>query len=474
MASPTATFCTMEATPSLPCFDYQRFLLPELILCIFDQLPHRDLLSAAGACSRWRYLALKHPNFAYHVALVVDVKHPASCQRLTAFCAVLRCARQRKVDVCVSVDWRPAAAAVTTDPATGALVLHADTEQNKKPVHAMRTIMAAIRDSLRRIIELELTFGAVHRQTLWEDIFFKLEAPMPRLQEFTFKVGLPQELYDEHHTYLPLRLFARNAPKLWRVTIAGIELNNRPIDAFSKASVVDVATVNTDFDLHALFPNLCELTVRVTPVKVVAMSLCFTWTLDRLKTVVVSRTPIYLADTQQICQVPQTFVTFDVSGLLGNVSLVLFVKPIPSTVVLRLGRIVDSLDPTGSCAVVTIASHNSNTVREFGLRGCTDAELHTILLANLRLFGPRIVAVYAQDCFIDVLPDIFDTLPELEVLNVEWPAIPTPALRRNWHKRVYCPKLRQVNLFDLSSRVEANANVERLRDVIWPGERPSW
>ncbi|KZV93482.1 hypothetical protein EXIGLDRAFT_717082 [Exidia glandulosa HHB12029] len=468
MASPTV--CPIEATPSSPAVDYHRFLLPELILCVFDYLPHRDLLSAANACALWRCLALKHPDFAYHIALVVDVKHPTFCTRLTNFCAALRCALHRNVNVCVSVDWRPASALVRNN--TGALVLQAETVLNADAnpermsrVQAMRTIVAAIGSSLDRIVNLELTFGAVHRQTLFQEVFYKLETPAPHLQEFALKIEMPSKLYDEHRTYLPLSLFARSAPKLWRLTMAGIELNARPLAAFSKVSELDVARVNPAIDMHALFPNLRDLSVRITPFEHVAAALrCVTGKLTRLTTALGPVMSMSLSLSEYMLMIPRTFIILDVSG-----QMISLLKLAPR-IVLRLGRIADPQDPGGYCTVVTIASYDSPVVREFGLRWRTDPELHGILSVNLRVFGPRIVAMYVQDCFLDVLSDFFDTLPELEIITVEWPAIPTSNLRSSLHKRLYCPKLRQVNLIDFASRVEASTNAERLRNAIWPGE----
>ncbi|KZV81073.1 hypothetical protein EXIGLDRAFT_394196 [Exidia glandulosa HHB12029] len=105
-----------DKTPSrsLPVsldLDLSRFVLPELLLSVFDWLPQKDLLSATASCRRWRALAFSHPGFYYHLELVV---HGVDWTPLHTFCARLRYLRERNLRASVVVDW---SLGLTTDPA---------------------------------------------------------------------------------------------------------------------------------------------------------------------------------------------------------------------------------------------------------------------------------------------------------------------------------------------------------------------
>ncbi|KZV93478.1 hypothetical protein EXIGLDRAFT_42937 [Exidia glandulosa HHB12029] len=467
-------------TPSLSLpsdFDYSRFVLPELLLDVFDYLPQRDLLSVSGVCRRWRSLALSHPNLFYHLALNVDVARADVWKTLNTFCAGLLYLRTRNRRASVAVDWSRLSG--VTDTVDRIAIIKSESSLSSSSVTlAVRIVMEAIGDSLAILNKISLTFGAPPDFIFPNTVFpFLSCASAPQLDKFALTVFAP--LMDDPIVLSP-SLFKGVAPKLRDVTLRGVCLDCQSHPALAAASVVDLDLVKLWGSLSSCFPNVHELKMRHLSMFTTIHSLIGT-----LRNLAFGFS-LGMADMgvvlKPFARVPRTLITVNASinGSSGDLTLASFfgAPHEPELYIQLLGNSVDMVQLAVSDKHAD-AEREAKFARIFAFTGFNDAALRGILGKTLRPLTRRIVNVVVAEALLELLPEFFDSLPALESLHVEWSPEASPApLSSSFPNlnasgtRVHVPKLRHLQLIASSYtgnpllRVEVPA--ERLRRVLRP------
>ncbi|KZV81074.1 hypothetical protein EXIGLDRAFT_731882 [Exidia glandulosa HHB12029] len=449
--------------------DLSRFVLPELLLSVFDWLPQKDLFSAAAVCHRWRALVLAHPNLFYHLALVFDLERDNMREWVPVhqFCAGLRYLRERNLRASVAVDGTKIMRTVEWTHQARTTQL-----QVSQPTASSMAVMSAIRDALPILTRLELAFGPVHGAILEKSFLSHLcGAAAPQLQTFSIKLnGFPAQ-----RAVLPERLFAGHAPKLWNCSVYGIKVD-RPVPALFATTVVVVIMLARSSTVHLTdhFPRVRRLAIGHTNLP---MLYSLPKTLRELEFVVYNDVPDLSELLRPLAAVPHVVMT-------------LFARESPSTVDHRsfvslfgdLKQFTESLYmqllDKGDPGVTVLTIHNnvvlnkSSFVRTVLFRRYTDDAFRAVLVANLRPLAAHLLDVAVDEHLFDLLPRVFESLPSTRRLHVYWhPPRSTQMPRVHaGDKRMYCPKLRQLHLAALmTSGPPVEVNAERLQRAIRPG-----
>ncbi|KZV93474.1 hypothetical protein EXIGLDRAFT_717076 [Exidia glandulosa HHB12029] len=431
--------------------DLSRFVLPELLLSVFDWLPQKDLLSAAVVCRRWRALVLAHPNLFYQLALVFDMEHDNMKEWVPVhqFCAGLRYLRERNLRASVVVDWTKI---MRTVEGTSSMA-----------------VMTAISDALPILTKLELAFGPVHGAILEKRFLLHLcGAAAPQLQTFSIKLnGFPAQ-----RAVLPERLFVGRAPKLWKCRVHGIKVD-WPVPALFATSmvVVNMLTRSSTVHLPDHFPRVQKLVIGHTLLPVLyshpksLRELCF---------VVYNNVPNLSELLRPLAAVPDvamTLVAREPPSAVNHRSFVSLFGDLEQFTERLHMQLEDQGDP--AVTVLTIRNNavlcKSSLVRTVLFRRYTDDAFRAVLAANLRPLAAHILTVSVDEHLFDLLPHIFESLPSARKLHVYWRppgSTQTPRVHAG-HNRMYCPKLQQLHLATSGPRVEVNA--ERLQRAIRPG-----
>ncbi|KZV81007.1 hypothetical protein EXIGLDRAFT_731967 [Exidia glandulosa HHB12029] len=470
--------------PSLslpPDFDYSRFVLPELLLCIFDHLPQKDLISASGTCRRWRALAHAHANLYYHLALDVDLARDDMPQTLNEFCAGLLYLRTSNLRARVVVDWtKVTPAAITVDQTTG-LEHPAALPPTPQSSAAVQTVMEAIGNALSVITKLELVFGCPTKATLEEDVFPHLcRAAAPQLEKFSLDV-LTLSTPVKNYPSVPDHLFAGAAPKLAHVCLSGVLIKPQPIPALLSASALELNTPLTGTEnLLDLVPRVQELTLRGLWASDLAKLYPLVNTLQKLTFVVAGLTTNVSEQLRPLAQIPQTSITVvvdDSSDVSKHLSFAPFfenLKRRKRPLSLRLNE-EDTGFPTLAFSDADSVDE-AQLIRAFCFMGCTNDELRAVLAANLRPLGAYIGRVAVGEHFLELLPDCFVTLPVMDALVVYWDdaleSTNAPRFANTEGKRVHCPNLWQLWLVSLEPESRPEVRAERLQRVLRPGKIP--
>ncbi|KZV93453.1 hypothetical protein EXIGLDRAFT_717057 [Exidia glandulosa HHB12029] len=468
--------------PSLslpPDFDYSRFVLPELLLCIFDHLPQKDLISASGTCRRWRALAHAHANLYYHLALDVDLARDDMPQTLNEFCAGLLYLRTSNLRARVVVDWTKVTPAVITVDQTTGLEHPAALPPTPQSSAAVQTVMEAIGDALSVLTKLELLFGCPIKATLEDDVFPHLcRAAAPQLEKFSVDVlTLPTPV--KNYPTVPDHLFAGAAPKLGHVCLSGVLINPQPIPALLSASVLELNTplIGTE-NLLDLVPRVQDLTLRGLWASDLAKLHPLANTLQKLTVVVGGLTTNITEQLRPLAQIPQTSITMAV-GDWSDVSNHLSLAPFFEDLKRRKRPLSFQLnEEVAGFPKLTFSDADSvdedQLIRVFCLIGCTDDELRVVLAANLRPLAACIGSVAVDEHFLELLPDCFVTLPVMDSLVVYWDNAleSTDAPRFATTKRVHCPNLWQLWLVSLEPEFRREVRAKRLQRVLRPGRIP--